>query len=130
MRLLGHLEGKSFKRLVRAAEAVVLPSRGRIESDEGVVDLARKAGRPVITTHAGPAHLVRHEETGIVTYDNPGSMVWALDRVLGDPAHAKQMGRNGKRADQQSCTWKDIAVRFLELCAGCFPELSNGTAGK
>ena len=130
VRVFGHLEGNSLTRLVRAAEAVVLPSRGRIESDEGVVDLARKAARPVITTHAGPAHLVRHEETGIVTYDNPGSMVWALDRILGDPAHAEQMGRNGKRADGSSCTWKDIAVRFLELCAECFPELSNGTTGK
>jgi glycogen(starch) synthase len=130
VRFFGHLEGSTLTRLVRAAEVVLLPSRGRIASDEGVVDLARKAGRPVVTTHAGPAHLVRHEETGIVTYDNPGSMVWALDRILGDPAHAEQMGRNGKRRDQQSCTWQDIAARFLDLCAECFPELSSGTTGK
>jgi len=130
VRLFGHLEGSSLTRLIRAAEVVLLPSRGRIATDEGVVDLARLAARPVITTHAGPAHLVRHEETGIVTYDNPGSMVWALDRILGDPAHAELMGRNGQRQGQQSCTWKDIAVHFLELCAECFPELSNGTTGK
>ena len=70
----------------------MLPSRYRIPFDDAVVDLARKAARPVITTHGGPAHLVRHEETGIITYDNPGSMVWAMDRVLGDPASAERMG--------------------------------------
>jgi glycosyltransferase involved in cell wall biosynthesis len=128
VRLFGHLQGKALTRLLRACEAVLLPSRSRIPTDEGVVDLARKAGRPVVTTHAGPAHLVRHEENGIVTYDNPGSMVWALDRILGDPAHAGQMGRNGRRSDLQGSTWKDIAAHFLELCAESFPELSNGSA--
>ena len=57
------------------------------------------AGRPVVTTHGGPAHLVRHEENGLVTYDNPGSMVWALDRILGDPGHAERMGQNGRRSE-------------------------------
>ena len=92
VRLLGHVELSQLSRLLRAAEALVLPSRYRIPFDDAVVDLARKAGRPVITTHGGPAHLVRHEENGILTYDNPGSMVWAMDRVLGDPANAERMG--------------------------------------
>ena len=92
VRLLGHVELSQLSRLLRAAEALVLPSRYRIPFDDAVVDLARKAGRPVITTHGGPAHLVRHEENGIITYDNPGSMVWAMDRVLGDPANAERMG--------------------------------------
>ncbi len=92
VRLLGHVELSQLSRLLRAAEALVLPSRYRIPFDDAVVDLARKAGRPVITTHGGPAHLVRHEDNGIITYDNPGSIVWAIDRVLGDPAHAEQMG--------------------------------------
>ncbi|MGH7058231.1 MAG: glycosyltransferase, partial [Acetobacteraceae bacterium] len=78
LRLLGHREGPQVHRLVRAAEALVLPSRCRVPFDDAVVDLARKAGRAVVTTHSGPAHLVRHDENGLITYDNPGSMVWAL----------------------------------------------------
>src|SRR5207244_8567188 len=74
VRLLGHVESSPLTRLLRAAEALVLPSRYRVPFDDAVVDLARRAGRPVVTTHGGPAHLVRHEETGVITYDNPGSM--------------------------------------------------------
>jgi hypothetical protein len=123
VRLLGHMEGSHLTRLLRSAETLVLPSRYRVPFDDAVVDLARRAGRAVITTHGGPAHLVRHEENGLVTYDNPGSMVWAVDRVLGDPAHAEQMGRNGKRNDGSPPCWGEVAGRYLELCASCFPEL-------
>jgi glycosyltransferase involved in cell wall biosynthesis len=123
MRLLGHREGSQVNRLVRAAEALVLPSRCRVPFDDAVIDLARKAGRPVATTHSGPAHLVRHEENGLLTYDNPGSMVWALDRILSDPANAERMGRNGKRDDSVQ-NWSDVTRYYLELCAHCFPELT------
>jgi glycosyltransferase involved in cell wall biosynthesis len=123
IRLLGHVEGPWLTRLLRAAEAVVLPSRSRVAMDDGVVELARRAGRPVVTTHAGPAHLVQHERTGLVTYDNPGSMVWALDRILGDPAHAERMGQEGRHGDSLTIAWGDVARHYLELCATCFPEL-------
>jgi glycosyltransferase involved in cell wall biosynthesis len=125
VRILGHLEGSQVTRLVRAAEAVVLPSRYRVPFDDSVVELARRGGRPVVTTHGGPAHLVRHEETGIVTYDNPGSMVWAIDRILGDPANATRMGNNGRRHESSGVVWGDVARHYLELCAAQFPELTE-----
>lgn len=124
VRLLGHREGSQVNRLVRSAETLVLPSRCRMPFDDAIIDLARKAGRPVVTTHAGPAHLVRHEENGLITYDNPGSMVWALDRIVGNPIHAERMGRNGKRGDGSTQNWSDVTRHYLELCAHCFPELT------
>lgn len=127
VRLLGHVEGPLLTRLLRSSEALVLPSRYRVPFDDAVVDLARRAGRPVVTTHGGPAHLIRHEENGIVTYDNPGSMVWALDRVLGDPVHADRMGQNGRRSDGTCIVWGDVARHYLELCAAFFPELREAT---
>jgi glycosyltransferase involved in cell wall biosynthesis len=125
VRLLGHVDGPRLTRLLRAAECLVLPSRYRVPFDDAVVDLVRRAARPVVTTHAGPAYLVRHEETGLITYDNPGSMVWALDRILGDPHHAYCMGQNGRRSDGQVIDWKEAARYFLEICAATFPELSE-----
>jgi glycosyltransferase involved in cell wall biosynthesis len=125
VRILGHVQGPRLTRLVRAAEALVLPSRCRVAFDDAVVDLARRAGRPVITTHGGPAHLVRHEENGIVTYDNPGSMVWAIDRILGDPAHAERMGNNARRHEGSAVTWSEVARHYLELCAARFPQLTE-----
>jgi glycosyltransferase involved in cell wall biosynthesis len=124
VRLLGHMEGPPVARLVRSAEALVLPSRYRVAFDDAVVDLARRGGLPVVTTHGGPAHLVRHEENGLVTYDNPGSMVWALDRILGDSGHAQRMGAAGRRQDGSNPCWSDVARLYLELCARCFPELA------
>ncbi len=125
VRLLGHVDAARVKRLMRAAEALVLPSRYRVPFDDAVVDLARRAGRPVITTHGGPAHLVRHEENGVITYDNPGSMVWAGDRVLGDPAHAERMGQNGRRGSDGAIVWGEVARHYLDLCAARFPELTQ-----
>jgi len=124
VRLLGHVEGPAVGRLVRAAEAVVLPSRCRVPFDDAVVDLARKAGRPVVTTTSGPAHLVRHGENGLVTYDNPGSMVWAVDRILGDPAHAERMGQHGRRGTESAPRWSEVARHYLEWCAESFPALT------
>jgi glycosyltransferase involved in cell wall biosynthesis len=126
VRLLGHVEGPRLTRLLRASEALVLPSRHRVAFDDGVVDLARRAGRPVVTTHGGPAHLVRHDETGLVTYDNPGSMVWALDRILGDPGHAERMGRHGRNGEAVVVSWGEVARQYLDLCAARFPELRDG----
>jgi glycosyltransferase involved in cell wall biosynthesis len=124
VRLFGHVSGPWLTQLLRASEALVLPSRYRQPQDDAVVDLARKAARPVITTHGGPAHLVRHEENGLVTYDNPGSMVWALDRALGDPGHADRMGNNGRRSDSASLKWDEVAGHYLEACVSWFPELT------
>lgn len=123
VRLLGHREGPPLSRLVRSAEALVVPSRYRMPGDDGVIGLARRAAKPVITTHSGPAHLVKHEETGIITFDNPGSMVWAIDRILSDASHAEQMGRAGRHSDNPIISWNEVARIYLELCAECFPEL-------
>jgi glycosyltransferase involved in cell wall biosynthesis len=124
VRFLGDQGGMALTNLLRSSEALVLPSRYRIAMDDAVVDLARKAGRPVVTTHGGPSHMVRHEEDGLLTYDNPGSMVWAVDRVLGDPGHAERMGQNGRRSEGGTMRWSEVARAYLEACVGWFPELT------
>jgi glycosyltransferase involved in cell wall biosynthesis len=112
-------------RLLRAAEAVVLPSRQRESHDEGVVSLARRAGRPVITTHQGPNHLVGHEQNGLVTFDNPGSMVWAMSQLLSDPQQAELLGTLGRLLGDRRPQWSDVAAHYTELCATFFPELGR-----
>lgn len=125
VRLLGHLERHLVVKLMRSADALVLPSRQRWAMDDAVVDLARRAGRPVVTTTSGPSYLVRHEENGIVSFDNPNSMVWALERITREPVHAQQLGQAGKRTENTTCSWGEVARRYLELCALNFPELTE-----
>lgn len=123
--MLGHVQGPQLTKILRASEAVILPSRHRFHHDEQIVALARKAGKAVITTHGGPAHMVQHEKNGIITYDNPGSMVWALDRIMGDGKNTERMGQEGKRSEDSSYSWSEVARRYLMLCAENFPELSE-----
>jgi hypothetical protein len=52
-------------------------------------------------------------------------MVWAVDRILGDPAHADRMGQNGRRSDGPTPRWTEVTRHYLELCAALFPELSE-----
>lgn len=125
VRFLGDMGGSGLHELLRSSEALVLPSRHRIAMDDAVVDLARKAGRAVVTTHGGPAYLVRHEEDGLVTYDNPGSMVWAMDRALSDADHTRRMGEKGRRQEGGAVRWSDVAGHYLEGCVAWFPELTE-----
>ena len=103
VRFLGDVGGLALTHLLRASEALVLPSRHRIAMDDAVVDLARKAGRPVVTTHGGPAHLVRHEDNGLLTYDNPGSMVWASIASWAIPATPNAWARTAGAAKEECC---------------------------
>ena len=68
---------------------------------------------------------MRHEQDGLVTYDNPGSMVWALDRLLGDTGHAARMGEAGRRRQDEALEWDEVAGHYLESCVRWFPELTR-----
>jgi glycogen synthase len=125
VRWLGHLEGYPLIRVLRAAEAVVLPSRQHGSFEEGVVTLARRAKRAVITTHSGPSHLVVHDQNGLVTYDNPGSMVWAIGQLLGDPEQAESLGTTGRTVDSRGPSWTELVANYTDLCAELFPELTE-----
>jgi glycosyltransferase involved in cell wall biosynthesis len=125
--LLGHMEGPPLVKVLRSSEALILPARHRFHHDENIIGLARKAGKAVVTTHGGPAHLVQHEKTGVVTYDNPGSMVWALDRIMGDGRNTERMGQEGKRSEGDTHSWQEVARRYLALCSETFTELTEKT---
>jgi len=125
VKMMGEMGGVKLTQLLRVSDALILPSRRRIHMDEAVVELARRAGKAVVTTHGGPSHLVKHEENGIITYDNSNSMVWALDRVLGDFDHTQKMGENGRRGEGGGTSWPDISAQYLQLCAERFPELTE-----
>jgi glycosyltransferase involved in cell wall biosynthesis len=128
LRLLGHVELPRLIGLLRASEALLLPSRHRVWNDEGVVNLARRAARPVMVTHGGPAHMVRHEDNGLVVYDNPPSLVWGMSRLLEDSRHCQDMGRHGFQPGE-GASWDGLARRYAELCAASFAELNETSTG-
>ncbi|MFC1641773.1 glycosyltransferase [Myxococcota bacterium] len=126
VRWIGHLEGPPLVRIVRAAEGLALPARQREPWHDGVVSLARRAGRPVATTTQGPTHLVQHDVTGLVTYDNPGSMVWAIGQLLCDAYHSEWLGTMGRISTDQRPQWAEVAALYADVCAVFWPELTEG----
>ena len=124
VRLVGHFELPALVPLLRASEALLLPSRRRIANDDAVVGLARRAGRAVLATHSGPSHAVQHERDGLLVYDNPPSVVWGMSRLLEDAGHTEQMGRNGL-ASGAGTTLNALGRTYADLCAEVFCELTE-----
>ena len=80
---LGDVSSEHFATVLLASDFVVIPAR--TWQDEGLAELALSYGRPVLTTHQANLRSVRHGQNGLVTYDNPGSIVWGVKELLAGP---------------------------------------------
>jgi hypothetical protein len=80
-RFLGDVASEAFGDVLAVCDFVVIPAR-KPQGEE----LARTAianGKPVLTTHQASIGAVLHGHNGLVTYDNPGSLVWGIRELLG-----------------------------------------------
>jgi len=75
-RFLGDLPAEAFAEVFAGCDAVVIPARS--PQTAILAEHTLSAGKPVLTTHQAQLGCVRHGENGLVTYDNPGSLVWGL----------------------------------------------------
>jgi glycosyltransferase involved in cell wall biosynthesis len=82
-RFLGDVPRETFENLLAASDFVVIPARAR--QDEGLAHMAIACGRPVLTTHQAGINCVVHGQNGLVTFDNPGSIVWGIQELLFNP---------------------------------------------
>lgn len=79
-RFLGHLDSETFAQVLAAADIVVVPARE--PQDPALVRRALAAGRWVLATHQARIDGIDHGRNGLVTYDNPGSIVWGVRELL------------------------------------------------
>jgi glycosyltransferase involved in cell wall biosynthesis len=82
-RFPGHISRKAFESILMASDFVVIPAR--TWQDEGLARIAIDHGSPVLTTHQSGIHCVVHGKTGLVTFDNPGSIIWGIQELLFNP---------------------------------------------
>lgn len=72
-----------------------------LSKEEGLgsaVLLAQAAGVPVVASGVGGLReIVRHEETGLITENNPGAVRAAVERLLADPPLAARLAANARR---------------------------------
>ncbi|MDH5462045.1 MAG: glycosyltransferase family 4 protein [Candidatus Bathyarchaeota archaeon] len=111
----GWIPDQELIALLNSADALVVPS---IYEPFGIVALeGMAAGVPVVASDVGGlAEIVEHEHTGILAYSrSPESIAWAVDRVLSDPNHSKEMAQNAQQMVQKTYSWEAIAIRTAKI---------------
>jgi glycosyltransferase involved in cell wall biosynthesis len=102
----GDVSGDTFEKLLLSSDFVVIPAR--TARPASLAENAIAHGRPVLTTHGARLAAVRHGQNGLISYDNPGSIVWGISELLANPLSsnmmrglAKQHARVGNTQDCQ-----------------------------
>jgi len=111
----GQVNQKELVRFYQAATAVVVPS-----VDEGLGLVAAEAllcETPVVAFRSGGlTDVIQHERTGIlVTPGDTAQLASALDRVLDDPAHARELGQAGRLFALSAFSPESAAKRYSDI---------------
>jgi glycosyltransferase involved in cell wall biosynthesis len=112
-KFFGHVPGDRFESLLMASDFIVIPAR--TWQDEGLAQRAISCGRPVLTTHAAQIRCVVHGKNGLVTYDNPGSIVWGLKELLANPLQGQMLRAAARLAASSGPSIETIAAEHY-LC--------------
>ena len=111
VRFLGNMSANGdLINLYKSTDVVCVPSRNE---PFGIVVLeAWAAGKPVVVTrNGGPVEMVTHNHEGLVAYDNPGSICWALKEIFGNFQHARWMGERGRVKAAYEFSWDNAAAQ-------------------
>jgi glycosyltransferase involved in cell wall biosynthesis len=79
-RFLGDVPAGTFHTVLAACDFVVIPAR--VPQGGELARMALANGKPVLVTNQAAAGVVVHGQNGLVTYDNPGSLVWGIRELL------------------------------------------------
>ena len=94
-RFLGDVACERFRELMLAADILVIPARaGR---GDQLASRAIRHGKWVLATHQAQVGCVVHGENGLLTYDNPGSLVWGIRELL-ERVRRQQCGARAEAA--------------------------------
>jgi glycogen(starch) synthase len=109
-RFFGDVAKETFEALLLASDFVVIPAR--TWQDEGLAQLAISVGRPVLTTRQAGINCVVHGQNGLVTFDNPGSIVWGIQELLFNPLQGNMMRVAARKKANEAPTIESIAVQL------------------
>lgn len=98
--------------LFRAADLFVLPSLW--EGLPNVVLEAMAAGIPIVASRVeGVSDLLDDNRTGLIVPPNSSAdLAEAIDRLLADPEHGRQMGRQAQHIVQAGFGWERIVEKY------------------
>jgi glycosyltransferase involved in cell wall biosynthesis len=108
-RFLGDVTRETFEALLMASDFVVIPAR--TWQDEGLAQTAIACGRPVLTTHQAGINCVVHGQNGLVTFDNPGSIVWGIQELLFNPLKGSMLQLVARKKAGEAPSLQSIAAQ-------------------
>ena len=108
-RFLGDVSRETFESLLMASDFVVIPAR--TWQDEGLAQMAVGCGIPVLATHQAGCNCVVHGENGLVTFDNPGSIVWGVQELLSNPLQGKMLRLVAKKSASETPSIENISAQ-------------------
>lgn len=111
----GFMANRSLHQLYRCADVAVFPS---LYEPFGIVALeGMAAGASVVASDAGGLpEVVLHDQTGTLSYANdPGSLAWAVLKVIRDPERAQKLKAAAKKRLVQAFDWSHLADQTIEV---------------
>jgi glycogen(starch) synthase len=106
---MGDVSHEVFESLLIVSDFLVIPAR--TWQDEGLAQMAISFGRPVLTTHQSHIHCVVHGQNGLVTYDNPGSIIWGVKELLANPLQGSMLRLAAKKDAMETQSVESIAAQ-------------------
>lgn len=115
VRMCGHVPYETFNQIMSICDFLVVPARRH--QNETPVRAALEKGKPILTTHQAHHPEVRHGVNGLVTYDNPGSIVWGIKEMLASSQAHLQKARSTPQ-DEANDEWLlalQVVTDYLEF---------------
>ena len=110
-RFLGDVPGDQFEAVLLACDFVVIPAR--TWQNESLAQMAISFGKPVLTTRQANLYCVEHGRNGLVTYDNPGSIVWGVKELLANPLRGSMLRLLAQRRADHGPSFERMTVEHL-----------------
>lgn len=126
-RFLGDVSSETFEAVLAAADFVAIPAR--TWQDEGLAQMAIEYGKPVLTTHQAGINCIVHGQNGLITYDNPGSVIWGIQELLANPLQGSMLRLVAKRKANQGISLDNVVAQhymYYEITLKNSSESAHG----
>lgn len=127
LRFLGDVSSETFAAVLAAADFVVIPAR--TWQDEGLAQMAIEAGKPVLTTHQAGIRCIVHGQNGLITYDNPGSIIWGIQELLANPLQDNMLRLVAKKRADKGISMDNVLVQHYMYYAIALKNLQGNARG-
>ena len=123
-RFTGDVSHEYFESILLASDFAIIPAR--TWQDEGFAQMALAFGKPVLTTHQAHINCVQHGRNGVVTYDNPGSIVWGINEMLSNPLQGSMLRIAARRTASETQTVSGIAAEHYAVYENLLKTVEGG----